>query len=45
MHGNLTGAYDVAKRGGAKSGRRHHKTPTGLNRGFGGPQVISRWSG
>jgi 2-furoyl-CoA dehydrogenase large subunit len=39
MHGNLTGAYDI-----------HHvcvrnrvvvsnKTPTGLNRGFGGPQV------
>lgn len=39
MHGNLTGAYDI----------RHvmvrnrvvvtNKTPTGLNRGFGGPQV------
>ncbi|MDA9547682.1 carbon monoxide dehydrogenase [Bradyrhizobium sp. CCBAU 45321] len=39
MHGNMTGAYDI------RHVRIHNrvvvtnKTPTGLNRGFGGPQV------
>jgi 2-furoyl-CoA dehydrogenase large subunit len=39
MHGNLTGAYDI------RHVRVHNrvvltnKTPTGLNRGFGGPQL------
>jgi 2-furoyl-CoA dehydrogenase large subunit len=39
MHGNLTGAYDI---GHVKIRNRvvvTNKTPTGLNRGFGGPQV------
>jgi 2-furoyl-CoA dehydrogenase large subunit len=39
MHGNLTGAYDVRH---VKVRNRvvlTNKTPTGLNRGFGGPQV------
>jgi 2-furoyl-CoA dehydrogenase large subunit len=39
MHGNLTGAYDIAH---VKVRNRvvvTNKTPTGLNRGFGGPQV------
>jgi 2-furoyl-CoA dehydrogenase large subunit len=39
MHGNLTGAYDIAH---VKIRNRvvvTNKTPTGLNRGFGGPQV------
>ena len=39
MHGNLTGAYDVSH---VKVRNRvvvTNKTPTGLNRGFGGPQV------
>ena len=39
MHGNLTGAYDIRH---VKLRNRivlTNKTPTGLNRGFGGPQV------
>ena len=39
MHGNLTGAYDIRH---VKVHNRivlTNKTPTGLNRGFGGPQV------
>ncbi len=39
MHGNLTGAYDIAN---VRIRNRivvTNKTPTGLNRGFGGPQV------
>src|SRR6202000_2913053 len=39
MHGNLTGAYDIPN---VKVRNRvvvTNKTPTGLNRGFGGPQV------
>jgi 2-furoyl-CoA dehydrogenase large subunit len=39
MHGNLTGAYDISH---LKIRNRvvvTNKTPTGLNRGFGGPQV------
>ena len=39
MHGNLTGAYDVRH---VKVRNRvvlTNKTPTGLNRGFGGPQM------
>ena len=39
MHGNLTGAYDVRH---VKIRNRivlTNKTPTGLNRGFGGPQA------
>src|SRR6202012_5455012 len=39
MHGNLTGAYDIRH---LKIRNRvvvTNKTPTGLNRGFGGPQV------
>ena len=39
MHGNLTGAYDIRH---VKMRNRvvlTNKTPTGLNRGFGGPQV------
>ncbi|MEH2535194.1 2-furoyl-CoA dehydrogenase large subunit [Bradyrhizobium sp. AZCC 1588] len=39
MHGNLTGAYDIRH---VKVRNRvvvTNKTPTGLNRGFGGPQV------
>jgi len=39
MHGNLTGAYDIRH---VKVRNRvvlTNKTPTGLNRGFGGPQL------
>jgi 2-furoyl-CoA dehydrogenase large subunit len=39
MHGNLTGAYDIRH---VKVHNRvvlTNKTPTGLNRGFGGPQL------
>ncbi|MBX9709798.1 MAG: molybdopterin-dependent oxidoreductase [Xanthobacteraceae bacterium] len=39
MHGNMTGAYDIRH---LKIRNRvvvTNKTPTGLNRGFGGPQV------
>jgi 2-furoyl-CoA dehydrogenase large subunit len=39
MHGNMTGAYDIPN---VKIRNRvvvTNKTPTGLNRGFGGPQV------
>ena len=39
MHGNLTGAYDIRH---VKVRNRivlTNKTPTGLNRGFGGPQM------
>ena len=39
MHGNLTGAYDIRH---VKIRNRivlTNKTPTGLNRGFGGPQA------
>jgi 2-furoyl-CoA dehydrogenase large subunit len=39
MHGNLTGAYDIRH---VKIRNRvvvTNKTPTGLNRGFGGPQI------
>jgi 2-furoyl-CoA dehydrogenase large subunit len=39
MHGNMTGAYDIRH---VKIRNRvvlTNKTPTGLNRGFGGPQV------
>ena len=39
MHGNLTGAYDIRH---VKVRNRivlTNKTPTGLNRGFGGPQI------
>ncbi len=39
MHGNLTGAYDVANVAVRNRVVVTNKTPTGLNRGFGGPQV------
>ena len=39
MHGNLTGAYDVAHLTVRNRVVVTNKTPTGLNRGFGGPQV------
>jgi 2-furoyl-CoA dehydrogenase large subunit len=39
MHGNLTGAYDVRNVSVRNRVVLTNKTPTGLNRGFGGPQV------
>ena len=39
MHGNLTGAYDIANLSVRNRVVLTNKTPTGLNRGFGGPQV------
>ncbi|MBX9587774.1 MAG: molybdopterin-dependent oxidoreductase [Hyphomonadaceae bacterium] len=39
MHGNLTGAYDVRHVAVRNRVVVTNKTPTGLNRGFGGPQV------
>ena len=39
MHGNLTGAYDIRHVGVRNRVVLTNKTPTGLNRGFGGPQV------
>ena len=39
MHGNLCGAYDVANLAVRNRIVMTNKTPTGLNRGFGGPQV------
>ena len=39
MHGNLTGAYDIRHLSVRNSVVVTNKTPTGLNRGFGGPQV------
>ena len=39
MHGNLTGAYDIANVAVRNRVVVTNKTPTGLNRGFGGPQV------
>src|SRR6266508_497283 len=39
MHGNLTGAYDIQHVGVRNRVVVTNKTPTGLNRGFGGPQV------
>jgi 2-furoyl-CoA dehydrogenase large subunit len=39
MHGNLTGAYDVRHLAVRNRVVVTNKTPTGLNRGFGGPQV------
>jgi 2-furoyl-CoA dehydrogenase large subunit len=39
MHGNLTGAYDIANLAVRNRVVVTNKTPTGLNRGFGGPQV------
>jgi 2-furoyl-CoA dehydrogenase large subunit len=39
MHGNLTGAYDIANVSVRNRVVMTNKTPTGLNRGFGGPQV------
>src|ERR1700748_2890631 len=39
MHGNLTGAYDIAHVAVRNRVVVTNKTPTGLNRGFGGPQV------
>ena len=39
MHGNLTGAYDIANVSVRNRVVLTNKTPTGLNRGFGGPQV------
>lgn len=39
MHGNLTGAYDVRHVSVRNRVVLTNKTPTGLNRGFGGPQV------
>ncbi|MCW5692583.1 MAG: molybdopterin-dependent oxidoreductase [Pseudolabrys sp.] len=39
MHGNLTGAYDIRHVSVRNSVVLTNKTPTGLNRGFGGPQV------
>lgn len=39
MHGNLTGAYDIRHLRVRNRIALTNKTPTGLNRGFGGPQV------
>mgnify|MGYP000557275025 CR=1 FL=1 len=39
MHGNMTGAYDVRHLAIRNRVVLTNKTPTGLNRGFGGPQV------
>src|SRR5580693_5026217 len=39
MHGNLTGAYDIRHLRIRNRVVVTNKTPTGLNRGFGGPQV------
>jgi 2-furoyl-CoA dehydrogenase large subunit len=39
MHGNLTGAYDIRHVRVRNRVVLTNKTPTGLNRGFGGPQV------
>src|SRR3954469_23059389 len=39
MHGNLTGAYDIRNLAVRNRVVVTNKTPTGLNRGFGGPQV------
>ena len=39
MHGNLTGAYDIHHLAVRNRVVVTNKTPTGLNRGFGGPQV------
>jgi len=39
MHGNLTGAYDIRHMRVRNRVVATNKTPTGLNRGFGGPQV------
>ena len=39
MHGNLTGAYDIRHVTVRNRVVLTNKTPTGLNRGFGGPQM------
>jgi 2-furoyl-CoA dehydrogenase large subunit len=39
MHGNLTGAYDIRHVSVRNRVVLTNKTPTGLNRGFGGPQL------
>lgn len=39
MHGNMTGAYDIQNVCIRNRVVLTNKTPTGLNRGFGGPQV------
>jgi 2-furoyl-CoA dehydrogenase large subunit len=39
MHGNLTGAYDIRHVSVRNRVVMTNKTPTGLNRGFGGPQI------
>ena len=39
MHGAMTGAYDIANLEVENSIAVTNKTPSGLNRGFGGPQV------
>jgi 2-furoyl-CoA dehydrogenase large subunit len=39
MHGNLTGAYDVRNVAVRNRVVLTNKTPSGLNRGFGGPQM------
>src|ERR1019366_7410168 len=39
MHGNLTGAYDIRHLKVRNRVVVTNKTPTGLNRGFGGPQM------
>jgi 2-furoyl-CoA dehydrogenase large subunit len=39
MHGNLTGAYDIRHVSVRNRVVLTNKTPAGLNRGFGGPQV------
>ncbi|RDV04529.1 xanthine dehydrogenase family protein molybdopterin-binding subunit [Undibacter mobilis] len=39
MHGNLTGAYDIRHVSVRNRVALTNKAPTGLNRGFGGPQV------
>ncbi len=39
MHGNMCGAYDIPNLAVRNRVVMTNKTPTGLNRGFGGPQV------
>lgn len=46
MHGNMTGAYAVENLAIQNRVVVTNKTPTGLNRGFGGGlRFISRWNG
>ena len=45
MHGNMSGPYRVKNLAIRNRVELTNKTPSGLNRGFGGPQVYLRSSG